>query len=126
MLLLSIFGLALFYVPQAWVHNPLQLGVLQMASGFLMAGVLASVAALLANLVPEGRHGAVYGVNTTIVAVANALAPTAGAGLAIWLGLSPLFYVAAGFFAVGGVMTWLFMPRPAEAPTAAKKLRVSH
>ena len=126
MLLFSILGLAVFYVPQAWVSDPLQLGVLQVVTGFLMAGVLASVAALLANLVPEGRHGAVYGVNTTIVAAANALAPTAGAGLAIWLGLGPIFYVAAGLFAVGGAMTWLFMPRPATAPATAKKLRVLH
>ena len=110
-------GLVLFYLPQAFVVNPLQLGILQFVAGFLMAGVLASVAALLATRVPEGRQGAVYGVNTMIVAGANAFAPMVGASVAIWWGLRSVFIVAAALFLLSGLVTlWLL---PATKPVGA-------
>ena len=108
MLILCSFGIALFYLPQSLVTDPLQLGVLQMVTSFLMAGILASVAALLATLVPEGRQGAVYGISTTIVASANAIAPMIGAGIGVWLGLRPVFLVATLLFVVGGMIPIFF------------------
>lgn len=111
LLLVCISGLALFYLPQSLVNNPVQLGLLQVIASFLMAGVLASVSALLARLVPEGRQGAVYGVNTTIVAGAAALAPMIGASAAVWWGLRSIFVVASALFVAGGlVAAWLFIP----------------
>ena len=117
-LVLCTFGMGLLYLPLALVITPLQLGALQVAVGFVMAGALASIAALLATRVPEGRQGAVYGVNTTIVAGANALAPMLGASIAVWWGLRAIFVVAAGLFAVGGLCAlWLI---PSSAPAACR------
>ncbi len=110
LMLLCMAGLVLFYMPQAFVINPLQLGLLQVGAGFLMAGVLASVAALLAIRVPEGRQGAVYGVNTMIVAGANAFAPMLGASTAIWWGLRSVFLVAAALFLLSGLVTLWLLP----------------
>jgi MFS transporter, DHA1 family, multidrug resistance protein len=101
MLVMASGAMALFYVLQIGVSNPWQLGVWQFAAGFAMAGVLASISALLATLVPEGRQGAVYGVSTTIVAAANALASMLGAGVAVWWGLRSTFGVAAVLFGLG-------------------------
>jgi MFS family permease len=101
MLVLSSTGMVLFYMLQVLAGNPWQLGILQFVAGFLMAGVLASVSALLATWVPEGRQGAVYGLSTTIVAGANALASMMGAGVAVWWGLRSIFAVAAVLFGVG-------------------------
>jgi len=111
-LLVCIFGIAICFLPQSLVTTPLQLGVLQVLAGFLMAGVLASVAALLAKGVPEGRQGAMYGVNTTIVAGANALAPMIGASVAIWWGLRSVFLAAAVLFALGGFVALWLLPAP--------------
>ncbi len=110
LLILCSLGMALGYLPQSRVTSPLQLALLQMVVGFLMAGVLASIAASLAALVPEGRQGAVYGVNTTVVAGANSLAPLLGAGVAIAWGLRPVFLVAAGLFLLGGILALWLMP----------------
>jgi DHA1 family multidrug resistance protein-like MFS transporter len=117
LLLLCITGLVLIYLPQAIVTNPLQLGLLQVGAGFLMAGVIACVAALLATRVPEGRQGAVYGVNTMIVAGANAFAPILGAGVAIWWGLRSVFIVSAVLFLLSGLVTLWLLPaaKPVEA-----------
>jgi DHA1 family multidrug resistance protein-like MFS transporter len=124
LLLICIFGMAIFYLPQSLVTNSFQLGVLQVVASFLMAGVLASIAALLARLVPEGRQGAMYGVNTTIVAGANALAPIVGASAAIWWGLRSIFLVAAGLFVAGGLVAfWLLSsPDPHSLPREVKKV----
>jgi len=122
LLLVCLSGLAIFYLPQSLVVNPYQLGLLNVAASFLMAGVLASVSALLARLVPEGRQGAVYGVNTTIVAGANALAPMLGASVAIWWGLRSIFVVASGLFVVADVVAvrLLSAPGPQAVPDEAK------
>ena len=80
-----------------------------------MAGVLASVAALLANRVPEGRQGAVYGINTMIVAGANAFAPMIGASVAIWWGLRSTFLVASVFFLLCGLATLWLLPSSKRA-----------
>ncbi len=125
MLLICLSGLAVFYLPQSLVTSPIQLGVLQVVSSFLMAGVLASVSALLARLVPEGRQGAVYGVNTTIVAGANAVAPMLGASVAIWWGLRSIFVVASGLFVVGGLVAvrLLAAPDPQVLPDEGKRVQ---
>lgn len=52
-----------------------------------------------------------YGVNTTIVAGAAALAPMIGASAAVWWGLRSIFVVASALFVAGGlVAAWLFIP----------------
>jgi DHA1 family multidrug resistance protein-like MFS transporter len=60
----------------------------------------------------------VYGVNTTIVAGANAFAPMLGASIAVGWGLRAIFVVAAGLFAVGGFFAlWVI---PSSAPAACR------
>ncbi|MBN1318791.1 MAG: MFS transporter [Anaerolineales bacterium] len=122
MLLLCTLGLTIMYIPQTFVANPFQVGVLQAVASFIMAGVLASVAALLATLVPPGRQGIVYGVNTTILAVANALAPTIGAFVAVWLGLRSMFVVAAALFFLGTILVTGFMPVQAGLQRVGKNV----
>ncbi len=107
-------GLALLYVPQFFVTTPWQLLVLQAAAGLVMSGVLASISALLANLAPEGRQGAVYGVDASIVSVANAVGPMLGASVAAGLGLRAPFLLAAGIFALATGLAWALIPRPGQ------------
>jgi DHA1 family multidrug resistance protein-like MFS transporter len=113
-LLMSSFAVALCFVPQSLVSNAIQLSLLQVAAGLAMAGVLVAIAALLTTYSSDGQQGVTFGVNTSIVGGANALAPMLGASAAVWWGLRSIFLVAAGLFAVGGLLTlWLFShPKP--------------
>jgi DHA1 family multidrug resistance protein-like MFS transporter len=93
-------GTAILYVPQFFVTTPWQLLILQGGVGLVMSGVLASISALLANLAPEGRQGAVYGVDASVVSAANAVGPMIGASIAAAVGLRAPFLLTAGVLAL--------------------------
>jgi MFS family permease len=107
---------AALYAAQAWVHTTTQLLVLRTFAGVAMGGILASVSALQAALAPKGRYGAVYGVDTSLVATANAIAPMIGAALTASFGLTSVFYGAAAVYALATVIVLAVVPatrRPA-------------
>jgi len=112
---------ALLYVPQFFVTGAWQLLLLQGALGLVMSGVLASISALLANLAPEGRQGAVYGVDASVVAMANGIGPLLGASVAAAFGLRAPFLLAAGLFFLATGMAWFLVPRAEQRkrPTAS-------
>jgi len=102
-LVASAAGAAALYIPQFFVGTTTQLLILQGAVGIALGGTLASVSATLATLAPEGRQGMVYGVDTSAVSVANAIAPMAGAFIATGLGLRFIFLCTAGIFALAAL-----------------------
>jgi DHA1 family multidrug resistance protein-like MFS transporter len=110
-LLACTVGAAILYVPQFFVTSPWQLLILQGAVGLVMSGVLASISALLANLAPEGRQGAVYGVDASIVSAANAVGPMLGASVAATAGLRAPFPLTAGGLALAAGLAWLLVPK---------------
>jgi DHA1 family multidrug resistance protein-like MFS transporter len=118
-LLACAVGGAILYVPQFFVTTPWQLLVLQGAVGLVMSGVLASISALLANLSPEGRQGAVYGVDASLVSLANAAGPMLGAAVAVSLGLRAPFLLTAGALALAALMAALLVPSPAQEKSPA-------
>lgn len=92
------------FVLMAGVQTPTQLLILRTLSGAAMGGILASISALQATLAPKNRFGAVYGVDTSVVAAANAVAPMIGAGLAASWGLSSVFLGAAAMYGLATVV----------------------
>ena len=105
---------AILYVPQFFVTTPWQLLILQGAVGLVMSGVLASTSALFANLAPEGRQGAVYGVDASVVSAANAVGPMLGASIAATVGLRAPFLLTAGGLALAAGLVWLLVPRDGQ------------
>jgi len=110
-LLACAMGAALFYVPQFFVTTPTQLLVFQAGVGLAMGGTLAMVSAMLAALAPEGRQGAVYGVDASVVSAANAVGPMLGASLAAGLGLRSVFLCAAAVFGLAALGVASLVPR---------------
>lgn len=100
----------LLFIPQFFVTTPWQLLVLQAILGFVMSGVLASISALMANLSPEGHEGAVYGVDASLVAGANALGPMLGASVAAGMGLRWPFLASAIVFGLAVILAWVLVP----------------
>ena len=99
-----------FYGLQALTQTVGQLMALRILSGLAMGGILASVSALLAALAPKGRYGAVYGVNTSVVAAANAIAPMVGAMLTARWGLRSVFLGAALLYGIATVLVAVAVP----------------
>jgi DHA1 family multidrug resistance protein-like MFS transporter len=101
---------AILHTAQAWVQTPMQLLILRTVAGIAMGGILASISALQAALAPKGRYGAVYGVDTSLVSGANAIAPMVGAALTATFGLASMFYGAAVIYAVATVIVLVVVP----------------
>jgi DHA1 family multidrug resistance protein-like MFS transporter len=110
-LILCIVGSASFYLPQSFVDRPVWLVILQGGAGLAMGGILASLSAALATLAPEGREGVVYGVDSSVVSVADAIGPMVGSLVAAYLGLRMPFVVAAAVFVLAGVVAIRLAPR---------------
>jgi len=102
---------AVCYVPQSLVDAPGWLLLLQAGTGLAMGGILASISASLARLAPEGQEGIVYGVDASVVSVANGIGPMVGGALAVWLGLRAPFLFAAGIFGLAGIAAARLLPR---------------
>jgi DHA1 family multidrug resistance protein-like MFS transporter len=75
-----------------------------------MGGILASINALQATLVPKDRFGAVYGVDTSVVAAAKAAAPMIGATLAASWGLPSVFLGAAAMYGMATLVVAAMVP----------------
>jgi len=99
------------YVPQFFVTSHVPLLFLQVGTGLAMGGILVSLGASLARLAPDGQEGIVYGVDASVVSVANAVAPMVGSALAAWMGLRLPFLLAAALFGLAGVAAARLLPR---------------
>jgi DHA1 family multidrug resistance protein-like MFS transporter len=107
------------YGLQAWVQTTTQLLILRTIGGIAMGGILASVSVLLAELAPKDRFGAVYGVDTSVVATANAIAPMIGAALTAAWGLSSVFLGAAALYGMAMVVVAAAVPSSSTREPAA-------
>lgn len=101
------------YLPQAWVSDVWQLLAMQALVGVAMGGVLPSISALLADYTEKGNEGAVYGLDNSVNAAARAVAPLAGAGVAVAAGLRSTFLATAAIVMLGALLAWWRLPRPA-------------
>jgi DHA1 family multidrug resistance protein-like MFS transporter len=99
-----------FYLPQAFVTAPWHLLALQGLTGLAAGGLVAAPSALLARYTDPGEEGAVYGLDNSVIAAARAVAPLAGAGIAVWLGLRATFGVLSGVFVVVAVVGFVLLP----------------
>jgi DHA1 family multidrug resistance protein-like MFS transporter len=103
-LLICALGAVVVYMPQFFVTTPVQLLILQAGAGAAMGGGLAAIGALLAKLSPEGRQGAVYGLDWSAVSAADGLGPMTGAAVAVGLGLRAPFLFAAGVYGLAALI----------------------
>jgi DHA1 family multidrug resistance protein-like MFS transporter len=111
MLLATLTATMLTYVPHFFVTTPGQLLVLQAVQGFALGGMLAVINAMLANRSPEGRQGAVYGLDASVTAGASAVGPMIGAAVAASMGLRATFLLAAGAMGLALGVAWARIPR---------------
>jgi DHA1 family multidrug resistance protein-like MFS transporter len=113
---------AVLYALQSPVTGVIHLIVLQFCVGAAIGGTTSSLTALLAALAPEGQQGAIYGLDTTVISIANALGPMMGASLAMAWGNRAAFLLMGGVFALAALSASWLLPRPqgqADKPSEA-------
>lgn len=100
---------ALCYLPQPFVTDAWQLGVLQALGGFAAGGLVPALAALMNLWSPQGNQGATYGLDTSVNAAARSVAPMIGAGIAFWLGMRGVFGATAFVYLLIVALTFLIV-----------------
>lgn len=105
---------AVFTIPQAFVHSPLELLILRIVSCFFIGGDMPSANALIALQIEPGKQGSVYGLTSSISSASNAVGPVLGASLAATLGYGSIFTVTGLILAASGLGIGLMIRRSRE------------
>ncbi|MHB8928668.1 MAG: MFS transporter [Bacillota bacterium] len=96
---------ALFYIPQALVRGPWQLGVLRLGSGVTGAAIGPGVAALLALEVPRDLRGRAFGLNQAASAAGSIVGPLLGGYVGSYINARGVFILIAFMYLAGYVWT---------------------
>ncbi len=115
-------GMAVVYALQFLVAETYQLLILQALLGLAMGGTLTALSASLARFAPAGQEGMVYGVDASAVSIAHSIGPVLGAGMAVGLGLRPVFLLAAGTALAAGLLVARWIPQAAPVTETRKKV----
>ena len=110
-LIWSAIVVVIFYIPQVFVTNVWQLLAWQGLAGLAMGGIISAPSALLAQYTDAGEEGAVYGLDNSIVAAGRAIAPLAGAAIAMFFGFRATFAATAILFAIVCFTAMFFLPK---------------
>jgi MFS transporter, DHA1 family, multidrug resistance protein len=111
-LMVSTLAAAMFYLPQAFVSHAWQLLMLQVLAGAAAGGIIPTLSALLAHYTNPGEEGSVYGLDNSIGAAGRAVAPLAGAAIAVWFGLRLTFAATGLLFLLMTLLALWYLPRP--------------
>jgi MFS transporter, DHA1 family, multidrug resistance protein len=90
-LLASVVGAGLIYLPMSIVGVPWQLVVLQALFGVAAGGLIPAANAIVANSTPPERRGAIYGVTASAGSLGGFIGPLACAGITATLGFRATF-----------------------------------
>ena len=110
-LLISLFGAALFSVPQAfaqdyWVFVAERFGV-----GLFIGGILPTANALIGRLAAKGQQGSVFGMTSSATFLGSSMGPLVGGAVAASFGLHWVFLVTAALLLGSLAWTWRTVPR---------------
>ncbi len=104
MLIISGIGSAVLFIPQAFAPSPAFLIPFQLVGGFFIGGTLSTLSGMLVNLMPEGRAGMVFGLDSSAASIANAAGIMGGAAIAGLVGVQLPFIAAAVIVLLGTVV----------------------
>ncbi len=109
-LLISLFGAAMFSVPQAFAGSYLAFVAERFGVGLFIGGILPTANALVGRLVPASERGLVYGLTASATFLGNSLGPLTGGVVAATMGLRWVFLVTAGALLANLVWVWIALP----------------
>ena len=118
-LLISLFGAALFTAPQA-----LQLGypafvIERFGLGLFVGGILPAANSLIGRLTTASSRGFVYGMVSSAYFIGNTLGPLTGGVVAATVGIRFVFAVTAALLLINLIWVWFTVPEAASKPAPA-------
>lgn len=78
----AAFATAVLYLPMAFVGSPWQLIIISGLVGIAAGGVTPSANAVISNLTPAARRGAIFGFTSSVTAMGGFVGPLGGAAIA--------------------------------------------
>jgi DHA1 family multidrug resistance protein-like MFS transporter len=93
-LIVASIAVGLLYLPQTFAQSVLQLIVLQALFGIAAGGILPSANAIVANLTPPARRGAIYGFTAAATSLGGTVGPLAGSGMTAAVDIRYVFLVS--------------------------------
>jgi MFS transporter, DHA1 family, multidrug resistance protein len=90
-LLVSLFGVAAFTIPQGFVQNVGSFIALRFGVGLFLGGVLPTANALIGRIFPVERRGQVYGITSSATFLGMFLGPLLGGTIAARFGFEAVF-----------------------------------
>jgi len=120
-LMISIAGCVVSYSLQSVASSFQQLLVLQALAGLSMGGILTSLTAILSRCAPDGRQGTVFGLDGSVMSVANAVGPMLGGMIAATWGVRAPFTTAALCFALAAPVLLVLRASGTDAKTRSTR-----
>lgn len=120
-LVFSLLGAGLMFIPQAFVTNVPQLLVFRFLLGCFVGGLIPSVNALIRRYTPDGQESRAFGFNSSSLALGNMIGPVIGGALAGPIGIEGLFIVSAVFMLANSAWSYRILLRPERRAAAGLK-----
>lgn len=122
-LIVSALLAGLLYFPQAAAQSVTQLIIIQALFGVAVGGVVPTANAVIANLTPPERRGAIYGISGAIVSFGGFVGPISGALLAAAIDIRATFVMTGLMMLAAGFWVWRAVPQDLEAEDAREPVR---
>lgn len=91
----ALMAAGIIFIPQAFVENPWQLGILRFLLGIATAGLLPSINSLIKQSTPKEVIGRIYGYNQSAQFFGMFLGAVLGGQIAAWIGMASVFFFTA-------------------------------
>ncbi|MBB3109848.1 MFS family permease [Paenibacillus phyllosphaerae] len=102
-LLVSLIGSALLFIPQAMAGSVWQLLVLRFLQGVFLGGLIPSVNALIRKHTPDGMESRSFSFNSSTLSLGNMIGPIVGGVISGWIGIEGVFITSAVLFVLNAL-----------------------
>lgn len=116
-LLISLFGAALFTAPQAMPWGYPAFVVERFGLGLFVGGILPAANSLIGRLTSASTRGFVYGMVSSAYFVGNTLGPLTGGVVAATIGIRFVFALTAALLLINLLWVWFTVPEAGRAAT---------
>ena len=118
---ISLLGMIIFYLPQAFVTEAWQLLFLRAGLGIFVAGAIPTINAIVHRSTLEKDRGGMYGIFQSGLMIGNVAGPLLGGSLAAIFGLPAIFLITTGLM----VLAFFWEKKAAVNPCGSEKSNLS-